>query len=127
MHGITRKLATLAVGVAIGTGLMGAVPAGAASGQVQAQACSKARDIRVNNNAAGLRYIECHRGSGSKRESSTALWLWDNKHDGKCAIGRVRIGSWQHIWSWCDESHHSPKLISGWHRGADAKVYLSLG
>lgn len=131
-----QRRAALIVALAVLSGLSLTTPAGAAApagqapsahaAQWRANQCSGPRDIRVHHNAAGLRYIECHRGSGRHRESSVALWLWDNKTDGKCAQAYVRIGRWQHWWSWCSTRHHSPRLISGWHPGGDAKVSLSL-
>ncbi len=141
MRGRTmRAVVRFAAGLMVAAGFVAVSPAGATADAtgipspstgtaitaVRAQTCQAARDIQVNHNAAGLRYIECHRGSGSNRESSTALWLWDNKTDGRCASAYVVIGRWSHSWAWCSTRHHSPRLISGWHRGADAKVYLSL-
>ncbi|MEU6406990.1 hypothetical protein [Streptomyces sp. NPDC046985] len=98
-----------------------------ATASVSAQSCEPTKEIHVHHNAAGLRYVECHRTSGGRRQSSVALWLWDNKTDGKCASGYVAIGDqWGHSWAWCSTREHSPKLISGWHNGSDAHVYLTL-
>lgn len=115
-------------------GLLASAPASAAtpataatSGEVTAQACTT-KEIYVPNKPnriVSMRYSECRRTYNGVKQSSTAMWLWDNKEgDGKCAVGRVTIGSWKHKWQWCDATKPSPKYISGWHNGADAKVTL---
>jgi hypothetical protein len=104
------------------------VAASPASAAVSAQSCSGTRYIYLPDKAhrvVSMSYTECHRTSNGTKQSSTAMWLWDNRDgDGLCATGTVRIGSWSHSWSWCDATKHSPKLISGWHNGSDAKVTL---
>jgi hypothetical protein len=77
--------------------------------------------------------IECQRTYRGKKQSSTAMWLWDNKaKDKKCAYGKTVIPNgkkkaWSHTWHWCNAKHGSGKYISGWHNGADAKIYLWAG
>jgi hypothetical protein len=134
----TSLMAALAVAGLAPAGLA-ATPASAAAGgktaavdvpaaAAAAQTCTKTRYIYLPDKAhrvVSMSYIECHRTYKGKKQSSTAMWLWDNKdHDGLCATGTVHIGSWVHSWSWCDATKHSPKLTSGWHNGADAKAIL---
>jgi hypothetical protein len=120
------------IGMVLLASLAGAgLAAGSAAvdpGSASASSCSGTRYIYVPDKAhrvASMSYTECHRTVNGTKQSSTAMWLWDNLDgDGLCATGTVRIGSWSHSWSWCDATQHSPKLISGWHNGADAKVTL---
>lgn len=135
-----RALVRLGAAVApiVLSGLVVAVPAGAAPPpdpaarpsvgagvEPRVNRCSGPRDIRYDHNAgAGLRYVECHRGSGRHRESSVTLWLWDDRTDGKCAQAWVGIGRWQHFFGWCSTRHHGPKLVTCWHPGGDARVRL---
>jgi hypothetical protein len=118
----TALVASLAV-----VGLAG-WPAAADAGSASANTCSGTRYIYVPDKAhrvASMSYVECRRTVNGIKQSSTAMWLWDNRDgDGLCATGTVRIGGWSHSWSWCDATQHSPKLTSGWHNGADAKVTL---
>src|SRR4051812_39958736 len=87
------------------------------SAELVAQSCSSARYIYLpdkRHRVVSMSYIECHRSNDGVRQSSTALWLWDNRDgDGLCATATVRIGGWAHNWSWCNATRHSPKLISG--------------
>lgn len=113
------------------TGVLATAPASAsdsAPGASAAQTCSAARYIYLPDKAhrvGSMKYTECQRTYNGVRQSSTAMWLWDNKdHDGLCATGSVAIGDWSHRWSWCDATKGSPKFVSGWHNGADAKVTL---
>jgi hypothetical protein len=133
-----RNRASLVAGLAVAgltvAGPSMATPASAAPAMAgppvgaAAQTCEKTHYIYLPDKAhrvVSMSYIECHRTYQGKKQSSTAMWLWDNRDgDGLCATGTVRIGSWDHSWSWCDATKHSPKLISGWHNGADAKVTL---
>jgi hypothetical protein len=113
--------------VAAGTGATSARAAEVGA----AQTCSGTRYIYLPdqaNRVVSMSYIECWRTYNGTKQSSTEMWLWDNKEgDGLCATGTVRIGDWSHSWSWCDATKHSPKFISGWHNGADAKVTLVTG
>jgi hypothetical protein len=97
-----------------------------------ANKCST-KSIYLPNKArrvVSLKYIECKRTYKGKKQSSTAMWLWDNKPKDKiCAVGRTDIRNgkknWHHSWGpWCNNKRSSPKYISGWHNGADAKVRL---
>ena len=113
---------------ALAAAALATVAVSPAEAAVTAQSCSGTRYIYLPDKAhrvVSMSYTECHRTSSGKKQSSTAMWLWDNRDgDGLCATGTVRIGSWVHSWSWCDATKHSPKLVSGWHNGSDAKVTL---
>ncbi|MFD9210898.1 hypothetical protein ACFVZM_32000 [Streptomyces sioyaensis] len=61
------------------------------------------------------------------KQLSGAIYLWDNKRDGKKACGKITIGRWKKDWYWGNESTHSPKYINGWRNGTDAKFGLFLG
>lgn len=133
---MTMRLARMAAVLALGAAMLGgtaaaAPPASAAPGTTAAaQTCAAAKSLYLPNRAnriVSMRYIECRRTYQGRAQSSTAMWLWDNRdHDGFCAVGYVDIGDdFSHHWSWCDATKASPKFISGWHDGADARVWLN--
>ncbi|MEU0398864.1 hypothetical protein ABZ318_01180 [Streptomyces sp. NPDC006197] len=112
-------------------------PAAAASpsnvGTAAAGACTGWRIIQVNGNAAGVKYRECDRYSGLNTQTKAQFYIWDNRHDGKVAqvytaTGSNLNGAWHQTWSkyyaWGNESHHSPLVDTGWHKGHDVKVLL---
>lgn len=105
-----------------------AVAAAQPSSDVSAAApkCTGWKSAQLSGNVAGMKYKECWRTHKGKKQSSGAIYLWDNKHDGKSACGRITIGKWKKTWCWGKESQHSPMYISGWHNGADAKFHLFL-
>ncbi|MFE6774972.1 hypothetical protein [Streptomyces sp. NPDC057702] len=95
--------------------------------------CTGWRTIQVDHNAAGLKYRECDRYSGSRTQTKAQLYLWDNKTDGKIAQGYVETGSnsggswhrsWERYYAWGDVKHHSPLVDTGWHKGHDVQVLL---
>lgn len=88
----------------------------------RATTCSKWRTVNITG--ATMKYMECRRTYGGKVQSSTALYLWDRGY-GEDPYGTVKIGRWEATWTWNEaQGAHSPKYISGWHYGKDAKVYL---
>ncbi|MFF9851391.1 hypothetical protein [Streptomyces litmocidini] len=105
-----------------------AAPASATEG-----ACTAWRTIQVNHNAAGVKYRECDRYSGLNTQTKAQLYIWDNRHDGKVAQVYTATGSnlngrwyqsWEKFYAWGNESHHSPLVDTGWHKGHDVKVLL---
>ncbi|MEU6019482.1 hypothetical protein ABZ826_37530 [Streptomyces sp. NPDC047515] len=126
-----KRIALGAAAVALASGLT-TMPAAAASTQpssavsASATRCSAWKSARLKGNPAGMKYQECRRTYKGKKQASGAIYLWDNKHDGKEACGKITIGAWRKDWCWSNESHHSPKYISGWHNGSDAKFGLFL-
>lgn len=106
----------------------------AAPEKISATSCSKWKSIRTKNNAAGAEYMECDRTVSGHKQTSAALYLWDNKTDGKCAQAYVMTGrthwhggfdtTWQKWYGWCSTKHHSHKIVTGWHSGNDVRVRL---
>ncbi|MFI8916739.1 hypothetical protein ACIGW4_34730 [Streptomyces sp. NPDC053513] len=105
-----------------------AAPATATEG-----ACTAWRIIQVDHNAAGVKYRECDRYSGLNTQTKAQLYIWDNRHDGKVAQVYTATGSdlngrwyqsWDKYYAWGNESHHSPLVDTGWHKGHDVKVLL---
>lgn len=95
--------------------------------------CSKWKSIRADHNSVGVKYMECDRKVGGKHQTSAALYIWDNKTDGKYARVNVATGyahwygfdqTWGRYYSWTSTRHHSPKLETGWHSGNDVEVLL---
>ncbi|TGB16030.1 hypothetical protein [Streptomyces sp. MZ04] len=109
---------------------VGAAAPGMAAGGTQgggtagagATTCSNWRTVKIIG--ATMKYMECRRTYGGRVQSSTALYLWDRGY-GEDPYGTVKIGRWEATWTWNEaQGAHSPKYISGWHYGRDAKVYL---
>ncbi|MDT3397951.1 hypothetical protein RKE29_15080 [Streptomyces sp. B1866] len=133
-----RILRSVSVALAV-TGLaagMGVPAATAAQSSSAAVSCSQWKVIQVSHNAAGVKYRECDRKVNGKKQTSAALYIWDNKKDGKCAEVYVAAGfshwygldtTWDHWYAWCSTSHHSPEIKTGWHKGDDVQVSLQLG
>ncbi|MFJ5534831.1 hypothetical protein [Streptomyces sp. NPDC093261] len=134
-----KRMALLLATAVLGGGVAAAGPAAATaqthgdapahlSSTVGASAtkCAGWKSVRLDGNPAGMRYLECWRTYQGKKQSSGAIYLWDNKHDGLEACGKITIGRWFKDWCWSNESQHSPEYISGWHDGADAKFGLFL-
>lgn len=130
-----KAMALTVAALALATGASTAPAAAAGTEGTQARTtCSRWKDIRVDHNAAGLRYRECDTGSGPYRRTKAQLYLWDNKHDGRIAQAHVRTGfgagpfhflqTWHRYYGWGNESHHSPMFDTGWHRGNDVRVTL---
>lgn len=96
-----------------------------------ARTCQPIRHVYLPDKAhrvVSMSYVECQRTYHGIRQSSVAMWLWDNKDgDGRCATALVTIGNWTYSPSWCDTKRPSPKFITGWHNGGDAKVTLVTG
>lgn len=134
-----RGLAATALALTVGLAGLVAPAAAAESTTVEsmvaaANKCSTEYHYVPNKpkRIVSMSVIECQRTYKGKKQSSTAMWLWDNRAgDKKCAYGQTVIGkgktAWSHIWRWCNTKRHSPKYISGWHNGADAKVWLWAG
>lgn len=111
-----------------------ATPAPSAAAPASAtEACTGWRVIQVDNNAAGVKYRECDRYSGLNTRTRAEFYVWDNRHDGKVAQVYTATGpnmngqwrqSWQKFYAWDNESHHSPLVNTGWHKGHDVKVLL---
>ncbi|MFJ6575382.1 hypothetical protein ACIQMY_05385 [Streptomyces sp. NPDC091368] len=109
------------------------VPSAAAAPAVATEACTGWRVIQVDNNAAGVKYRECDRYSGLNTQTRAEFYIWDNRHDGKVAQVYTATGSnlngrwyqsWEKYYAWGNESHHSPLVNTGWHKGHDVKVLL---
>ncbi|MFF7889279.1 hypothetical protein ACH40F_51825 [Streptomyces sp. NPDC020794] len=140
MFNARKRIALLAATTALTGGLALAAPAQAAntpaaSRSASAISCSGWKTIHVNHNAAGEQYMECDRTVNGHKQTSAALYLWDNKADGKCAETYLAAGfshwnglnkTWDHWYSWCSTTHHSPKIQTGWHSGNDVEVSLQL-
>ncbi|MFE5371050.1 hypothetical protein [Streptomyces mirabilis] len=95
--------------------------------------CSKWKSISADHNSVGVRYMECDRKVGGRQQTSAALYIWDNKTDGKYARVNVATGyahwngldqTWFRYYSWTSTRHHSPKYETGWHSGNDVEVLL---
>ncbi|MGW2562899.1 hypothetical protein ACWCXB_27350 [Streptomyces sp. NPDC001514] len=132
---LRKRIALAAVALAA-TATAGPAPAAAASDTGAAEgACTPWRSIQVDDNAAGVKYRECDRYSGLNTQTKAQLYIWDNKHDSKAAqvytaTGSDLNGNWHQTWEryywWSDESHHSPLVDTGWHKGHDVHVLLKL-
>ncbi|MCM6773507.1 hypothetical protein NDR87_08485 [Nocardia sp. CDC159] len=128
---IRNRLAVGTATVALTFGLA-AIPATAMpaysspADSASATKCADWKSVQLAGNVAGMKYQECWRTYNGKKQASGAIYLWDNKSDGKEACGKITIGNWWRDWCWGNESHHSPKYISGWHDGSDAKFGLFL-
>ncbi|GAA1335891.1 hypothetical protein GCM10009647_078330 [Streptomyces sanglieri] len=127
---VRKRLAAASLTTVLSISGLGLAFAPSASAQ---GACTGWRTIQVNHNAAGLKYRECDRYSGSNTQTKAQLYLWDNKHDGKVAQGFTATGSnlngswhqsWYRYYSWGNEKHHSPLIDTGWHKGHDVHVLL---
>ncbi|MCD9144374.1 hypothetical protein [Streptomyces albireticuli] len=116
-------LAASAAAVLAG-GLAAAGPAAAQSG-VTAASCQPKKTITVSGGKA--EYTECRRTSNGKKQSSVILTLWDRAY---CAnpFARVLIGSYDVTFTHFDPylSDESREFKTGWHNGADAKVWLDV-
>ncbi|MEV5204299.1 hypothetical protein [Streptomyces sp. NPDC053720] len=129
MRNTRIRLAVAAAALSAAAGLTAAAPAQAESattiGDIKAKTtCSALRTVKVQG--AKLKYIECWRTYRGKKQSSTAVKLCD-KFYGEDPYARVKIGRWEATWTYWDRYANggcSPKYISGWHNGADAKVYF---
>ncbi|WP_030749630.1 hypothetical protein [Streptomyces sp. NRRL F-5135] len=131
---VRKRCALLTSALALTT-VAAAAPMASAAPSGAAEACTAWRTIQVNNNAGAVKYRECDRYSGSNTQTRAEFYIWDNKHDGKAAqvytaTGSNVNGSWKQSWEkyyyWSDESKHSPKVNTGWHKGHDVKVLLKL-
>ncbi|WP_328334058.1 MULTISPECIES: hypothetical protein [unclassified Streptomyces] len=128
----TRKRITLGFAAAVLASGLVTVPTAVASAQpssdvtASATKCTGWKSAQLKGNPAGMKYKECRRTYRGRTQSSGAIYLWDNRHDGKSACGRIDISKWKHTWCWGNESKHSPMYISGWHNGTDAQFHLFL-
>ncbi|MCF3173621.1 hypothetical protein IPZ61_09870 [Streptomyces sioyaensis] len=138
-----RRIALTAAGLAL-AGSLAAVPAATAAsaspstpsvGNVGTTAnhCSGWKEIHITGGAA--KYMECTRKVNGKSYASGAFYLWDTKHDGKAVQAYAETDynhwygddvTWEHFYGWGNDTHGSPKIITGWHRGNDfgLRIYL---
>ncbi|OKJ95011.1 hypothetical protein AMK26_30805 [Streptomyces sp. CB03234] len=131
---VRKRMALGAVALAAAATATLAPTAAASPSEVGvAAACTAWRTIQVDDNAAGVKYRECDRYSGLNTQTKAQLYIWDNKRDGKVAqvytaTGSNLNGQWHQSWHkyyvWGTESHHSPLVDTGWHKGHDVKVLL---
>ncbi|MDF3301846.1 hypothetical protein [Streptomyces tropicalis] len=119
------------VGIAMPSTVAAASPA--ASATASAVTCSGWKTIHADHNSVGVKYMECDRKVGGHQQTSAALYIWDNKTDGKYARVNVATGyahwsgldqTWYRYYSWTSTRHHSPKYQTGWHAGNDVEVLL---
>ncbi|MFD0382809.1 hypothetical protein ACFQ2B_11775 [Streptomyces stramineus] len=125
---IRKRLAVATAAVAM-TGGLAVTPALAASGgsaPAEAAAVTCKNQPTISTGGGKLDYKECWRKYKGKAQSSTQIWLKDTKADGKCAYGKVSIGSWSHTWKACPKGKNVDGAVSGWHNGGDARVELSV-
>ncbi|MFI9081084.1 hypothetical protein ACIGW8_32215 [Streptomyces sioyaensis] len=138
-----KRIALAAAGLAL-AGSLAAVPAATAAraspsapsvGNVGTTAnhCSGWKEIHITGGAA--KYMECTRKVNGKSYASGAFYLWDTKHDGKAVQAYAETDynhwygddvTWEHFYGWGNETHGSPKISTGWHRGNDfgLRIYL---
>ncbi|KPH99703.1 hypothetical protein ACFZDP_20960 [Streptomyces mirabilis] len=132
---IALSCATLAAvtGVAATSATSAVATAASPNSATSAVTCSKWKSISADHNSVGVRYMECDRKVGGRQQTSAALYIWDNKTDGKYARVNVATGyahwngldqTWFRYYSWTSTRHHSPKYETGWHSGNDVEVLL---
>ncbi|MEU2928060.1 hypothetical protein ABZ636_23885 [Streptomyces sp. NPDC007251] len=132
-----KRIALAAAGLALAGGLAAAPAATAAPVAHEAQAaankCSGWKEIHINGGSA--KYKECTKKVNGTSYASGAFYLWDTKHDGKAVQAYAETDynhwygddvTWQHFYSWADDTHHSPEIITGWHRGNDFGLVIEL-
>ncbi|MFC3351238.1 hypothetical protein ACFOOM_28190 [Streptomyces echinoruber] len=138
-----KRIALAAAGLALAGGLA-ATPAATAApsarsaqsaGNVAAAAnrCSGWKEIHITGGAA--KYMECTKKVNGKSYASGAFYLWDTKRDGKAVQAYAETDynhwygddvTWSHFYGWADDTHHSPKISTGWHRGNDFGLVIEL-
>jgi len=135
-----KRIALSAAGLAL-AGSLAAVPAATAAPSAPsvgnmgttANHCSGWKEIHISGGAA--KYMECTRKVNGKSYASGAFYLWDTKHDGKAVQAYAETDynhwygddvTWEHFYGWGNDTHGSPKIITGWHRGNDfgLRIYL---
>lgn len=80
----------------------------------------------ITARGGAVSYWECHRTHKGKKQSSTQIWVYDKKNDGKCVYARVKIAGWKHTYKACPKNHDVSGSRSGWHNGRDAQVRMSI-
>ena len=128
------RLVLGALALAVATLLPATASASASTAAAAAEgACTPWRNIRVDHNAAGVKYRECDRYSGLNTQTKAQFYIWDNRHDGKVAQVYTATGSnlnntwyetWHKFYVWGNEHRHSPLVDTGWHKGHDVRVLL---
>ncbi|MET8632642.1 hypothetical protein ACWEQ2_02485 [Streptomyces sp. NPDC004096] len=138
---ISRKhIALTTAGLAL-AGALAAAPAATAApsapsaGTVKASAnkCSGWKTIHITGGSA--KYMECTKKVNGKSYASGAFYLWDTRHDGKAVQAYAETDynhwygddvTWEHFYGWGSDTHHSPKISTGWHRGNDFGLRIFL-
>lgn len=138
---LTKSLALAAATMTLGGGLAlapaaSAAPASPAPAAARATAAAdpstaaaptcRRDSITVPSDRGAVAYWECRRKYHGTWQSSTQIWVYDKKADGKCVYGTVKIGRWSKTYKACPAGHNVNGARSGWHNGYDAQVTMSI-
>ncbi|MEU4208516.1 hypothetical protein AB0F13_00705 [Streptomyces sp. NPDC026206] len=124
---VRKSFALATATLALGGGLAVAPAASAAPASTGAASQSCRQDsITVPSDRGAVAYIECRRNNHGTWQSSTQIWVYDKKADGKCVYGTVKIGNWSKTYKACPKGNDVRGERSGWHNGYDAQVTMSI-